>query len=188
MKKKYLLTALMLTTLLIAAGCRREPISIMQVLNNNEFSTSSSNSIIHQAQADEPEDCLLYIIHEPTDAELAELLSYNIVKLNEDAAVTLLAPREQKSMIKIYNMEYNEETASYERGAEVWSLDSTSKGYIAAAHIKYGEPGQPLYELYIESGENYGSYFFAMPDAPETRPHIEYLVKQGTVITVKGLD
>lgn len=185
---KYFLSLPIILLLFMAAGCQNEPINIMQVINANEFSTSSTNSVIHQAQANEPEDCLLYIIHEPTDEELSELLSYTMLKLNEDEPLTLLAPREQKSMMKIYNLNYNEETESYERGLEVWSLDSTNKGFIAAAQMKYGQPGQPVYELYIEINDSYGSYFFELPAEEDTMPHIDYLVKQGTVITVKGLD
>lgn len=189
-KRKIGLLLLTLALLFTAAACQREPINLFGVFSKNEFSTTSSNSVIHQAQADEPKDCLLYIIHEPTDEELAELLSYTMLKQDSEAPLTLLAPRDQKSLLKIYKMTYNEETEAYERGAEIWNLDSTDKGFIAAVHLDYGANGEPAYELYIESGDAYGSYFFELPADPEAEPmpHIEYLLRQGQVITMKGLD
>ena len=56
---KYFLSLPIMLLLFLAAGCQNEPINIMQVINANEFSTSSSNSIIHQAQANEPDDFLI---------------------------------------------------------------------------------------------------------------------------------
>ena len=86
------------------------------------------------------------------------------------------------------NKNYNEENKNYERDIEVWSLEDSGKGLILAVQLNYGSANQPTYELYIESGDSYGSYFFELPDEPETLPHFDYLIKQGTVINLKGLD
>ena len=188
-KRKLELLLLMLIVLFVTAACQSKPINLLDIINKNEFSTTSTNSVIHQAQADEPEDCLLYIIHAPTDAEMAELLSYTIIKQDNDAPLTLLAPRDKESLMKIFSLSYNEETETYERVSEVWSLDSTSKGFIAAAELYYGSSGAPTYELYIESNDAYGSYFFEVPaDPDESLPHIDYLLKEGTLVTTHGLD
>ena len=155
--KQYLLAAFILLLTLSLTACKAEkPLSISTLINRNEFSTSSSNSVIHQAQADAPDDTLLYVINQPTDEEMTELLSYQIVKIDSEAPITLLAPCEQNTNLKIFSLNYNEENKNYERD--------------------------------IESGDSYGSYFFELPDEPETLPHFDYLIKQGTVINLKGLD
>ncbi len=187
-KDKYFLIIISIITLLLCGGCQKEPISLLGITSSNEFSTTGNNSIIHQAQANEPEDCLLYIINDPSEDELAQLLSYTQVNLDSEAPLTLLAPCKQESLLKIYRLDYNEENQTYERTDEVWTLDSTGKGFIAAAQLNYGAAEQPTYEIYIENGEAYGSYFFALPTEGETLPHIDYLTKQGTVITMRGLD
>lgn len=187
-KPKYFLLISTIILLLISAGCQKEPVSLLGIINSNEFSTATNDSIIHQAQANEPDDCLLYIINEPTEDELAQLLSYTMVKLDAEAPLTLLAPCKQESLLKIYRLDYNEETQTYERSDEVWALDSSSKGFIAAAQLNYGAPEQPTYELYIESGDAYASYLFSLPSDDGALPHIDYLTKQGTVLTIKGLD
>lgn len=187
--KQYLLAAFILLLTLSLTACKAEkPLSISTLINRNEFSTSSSNSVIHQAQADAPDDTLLYVMNQPTDDEMTELLSYQIVKIDSEAPTTLLAPCEQNTNLKIFSLNYNEENKNYERDIEVWSLEDSGKGLILAVQLNYGSANQPTYELYIESGDSYGSYFFELPDEPETLPHFDYLIKQGTVINLKGLD
>lgn len=187
--RQCLQAALILILLISLTACQaKQTFSISDFYNQNEFSTISSNSVIHQAQENAPEDTLLYIINQPTEEELAELLSYQIVKIDSDAPTTLLAPCKQDANLKLYSLDYDEETETCKRNKEIWSLEDTSKGLILAIQLNYGENGRPAYELYIESGDSYGSFFFELPEEPDALPHLDYLIKQGTIVNLKGLD
>ncbi len=177
---------LIASTLLVGCG---ENTKLGEFLYSNNFATTNSNTVIHQAQADAPEDTMLYIINDPTDDELKELLSYQLLKLDDDAATILLIPRRQNSIVKIYLLDKNEQTDTYERSGEaIWSTDASDEGLIVAAEIQRGPNGQPYREVYIENGDSYASYFFELPAEDEELPRFEYVQPQGQILKLNGLD
>ncbi len=189
------LIGLLLITMLLCTGCGTATENTNKLLDKvspNTFNTTSSNSVIQQAQDNAPDDALLYIINSPTEDELDQIISYQVLKLSDTDDVTLLVPRRKGTAVAVYTVSYDEETGKYERGGEIWSTDSSDKGLVISAQILRGENGHPTYELYVERDNYFASYYFEMPAADQDGnaelEKFEYVTKQGEISSMSKLD
>ena len=163
MKKLALLLILLLP---ILAGCHSSKdnmITLGDMINPNEFSATTNDSVVHRAAAEATDETLLYIINEPTEDEIDELLAYQLLKLEDEAPISLLIPRRQNTEITIYPLLYVSDAETYQRGLAAWSTDSSSKGLVVAMQAERGETGFPAYEIYVESNGYYTSYLWEVP-------------------------
>lgn len=156
--------------------------NLNEKINSNTFTTRSNDSVLHQAAADAPADTLLYVINQPSDEELNDIVSYQLLKLDDNAPLTLLAPAKQGAKLQLYAIK---EDGS--RGGEIWSTDSSDKGLIVAAYLLYGEAGSPTYELYLEYDGQYASYYFAQP-AEGAAEKFVFVTPDGDLLDIGGLD
>ena len=187
--KKLHLTALicLLAGCLLFSGCGKSEENmdkLAEAINPNRYPTLTGNSVIQQSQQAAPEDALLYVVNNPTEDEMAEIISYQLLKFDKEADFTLLAPRRQGTVLKLYLLELNEETGKYERVGAVWEAEKSDKGLIVAAQIEYGPADAPTYELYIEHNGYFGSYFFEQPAPdeegnPTELPKLDFVGREG---------
>ncbi len=197
MKKLHLTMLIcLLAGCLLFSGCGKSNENMDKMaekINPNRYPTITGNSVIQQSQQAAPEDALLYIVNNPTEDEMAEIISYQLLKFDKEAPFTLLAPRRQGSVLKLYQMELNEETDKYERTGVVWEAEKSDKGLIVAAQIERGATDAPTYELYIEYNGYFGSYFFELPAPdeegnPTELPQLDYIDRQGVKPDFTGVD
>ncbi|MBQ3181002.1 MAG: hypothetical protein IJB55_06605 [Firmicutes bacterium] len=160
------LALLLICLLPILAGCHSSKdnmIRLGDMMNPNEFSAATTDSIVHQAAAEATDETLLYIINEPAEEDIDELLAYQLLKLEDDAPVSLLVPSRQNTKMVIYPLLYTSDADGYQRGPEVWSTDVSDKGLVIAMQAARGQAGHPAYEIYVECNSYYASYFWEMP-------------------------
>ena len=150
--------------------------------NANSFSTRTQNSVLQQAAAEAPEDALLYIVNAPNDEELSEIISYQLIQLDDGAPLTLLAPANKGTKMRLYLTD-----GDGNRAGELWTTESSDKGLVLAAYLNYGAKGAPTYELYLEYGKHYASYFFEQ-DADSPNEKFAYTTPQGELLSTGGLD
>lgn len=188
MKKLHLTMLIcLLAGCLLFSGCGKSEENmdkLAEKLSPNRYPTLSGSSVIQQSQQAAPEDALLYIVNNPTEDEMADIISYQLLKFDKEAPFTLLAPRRQGTILKLYQIELNEETGKYERTGAVWEAEKSDKGLIVAAQIERGANAAPTYELYIEHNGYFGSYFFELPAPdeegnPTELPQFDFVGHQG---------
>lgn len=189
------LALLLICLLPLLAGCyssKDNMIRLNDMMNPNEFSTTTTDSIVHQAVAEATDDTLLHIINAPTEEDMSELLAYQLLKLEDEAPIALLVPSRSNSKITIYPLLYTSDSTEYQRGPEVWSTDASNKGLIIAMQAERGAAGAPTYEIYIESNKYYASYFWEVPvnddGTAAEPPRFELLTVQSEIPDISGLD
>lgn len=162
----------------------------------NEFDLSGENSVVQQAVDNAPEDALLYIVNDATPEEMESINSYQTMKLSPCVNFTLLIPAYPESKVVLYTLNLNGETGEYERGPERWSSESSDKGLILRLEMMreydnaaFTPDDVGAYELYVEYGENFGSYqFIPQLSGGEALPKFEYIEQQGKLLDMAGLD
>lgn len=192
MKKLALLLILLLP---ILAGCHNSKdnmIKLGDMMNPNEFSTTTDDSVVHRAAAEATDETLLYIINEPTEDEIDELLAYQLLKLEDEASISLLVPSRQNTKMTIYPLLYTSDADGYQRGPAVWDTEASDKGLVIAMQADRGEAGSPAYEIYIECNKCYTSYFWELPTADDGTeaelPQFEIVEFEAEHPDLSGLD
>ncbi len=189
----FIIILILAACVVIYQGFGKNAVSIYDVIDKDEpanrFTTASSGSVVDQAMADAPEDTLLYIINDVTEGEMDEINAFQTLKLAESPTYTLLVPKAKGSKVQLFLLKPNEETGKYERRAEHWTTESSDAGLIVRLELPRDNADVSAYELYIEDGEYYGSYFF-LPGAAadEELPKFEYLEQQGKLLDMTSVD